>query len=1422
MLRRRAFKLGKQTVRMKLGQSRRRVDVVLDLCCGTATSASLYYLMKNKNAIVIGIDRDKSESWVRSHLKHLPVAMRSRFCFYNADVTTLTVSDLAELIRRSCRSARVSDIKRVHWSPPCETLSRATRGRSGYRDKLSRPCKAKSIAHDEAFAAGVALCKALQLIVPQALFSIESPKGDHFIHLPGSRELLSDPRWHLLHESHCKTAGPHDRGIWPQKDTDWLVSGVSRNFHLPMCDQDCRYLIPGTRRHKVVLCTGRNNHPEQEVLTDPMVKGRIPLGCFHRIEEAHKDWLCQQRHAYVVEEADSDASTGSEEANSDIDDSELAQPDAQAPLDEAQINDEGQIIGEQVQPLRSEVPTLAVEPTGIKAWALAYPGLAAKGRWDISVMQPGSLWFVDIIVLDFKVTGKKQGMLVCWDIVGGGIRVRPLKRKADAGIEFDKIITSESLDKRGYKVTISGDGCGAVGGKGDGGGLVKNAAFARKLDFYPLEPNRPQLNPVEGLIAAFKADVACVLLPAIKGGGIDESHICLAAEYVSATVERFAQDRDYRKGDHRSPFELNTGVAPDVSRMVPFGMAGYAYVPAEVRKRRGAPKYERSEPVLMIGYQHVYSMVYKCLTRHNTIIHTSQVRWMPGQDLGVFPGLKQDAPALITEPRLDTDLFDKSKVSSENQAKPAKTTSSRSRPDDEGVIRLNRDKVYDAKGDPNPKPYILDRIVAVDGCTVKEAVMLKFPDKSGKDKRYSGDIAYDVATGWIRIELLGQNGNITGQVNSVTANCKDDAEAVQTSKPLFTRVIWPCHPHPDGLESRHVSRRVTRAVRHSLRYRGHPRSVNRLRGRRMPRRVLHEHRKGPITPQAYLNVNDLPWKPYLKGEHKEDILKAYENEINSLLSTVLRELKPGDPEWDAAVVQATTCRAILAYKRAGVWKARVVVHGHKEDREALDGPGFNYSSDVVGMAAIRAMLLGPRLEDEVIAQIDISTAFLQSDMFPEDAPPRYLSLREPTTGVIRYFRQLGNVYGSASACMRWQKTLHPFLVSCGFEQGRNEPCVFRHKKLGVTLASYVDDLLVKGSKPAVTEALRLVQERFKCKEPTFLGENSPIDHLGMYIEETKNAVFLSMHDYIDGMVVKLGMEGVNPGRVQLPICKPIEDQTPASHEEGKWLLRACGCLGWLAGTGRPDVRLAHSRISQYMANPTKGAIEAARTAIKYCVATRTMCLWQRKGVKGTWKHYSDSDLAGNAEPGNKRRSQMGYVSTYGDAPIGWGSKVSSVMFDSASESLPSRGVSNHPCNTPKCHPGMSDLHADVSSGAAEVYAASVTLSETLHLSYVTEEMGLDMPKPLSILVDNAAAIAFSKGQVRRSKLKHIDVRQEWVQAVRDEQICQMDKVDTTENLADFFTKILDVTRFTFLREKMMTEHQCVTDDKVLLSTSTGQ
>ena len=473
-----------------------------------------------------------------------------------------------------------------------------------------------------------------------------------------------------------------------------------------------------------------------------------------------------------------------------------------------------------------------------------------------------------------------------------------------------------------------------------------------------------------------------------------------------------------------------------------------------------------------------------------------------------------------------------------------------------------------------------------------------------------------------------------------------------------------------------------------------------------------------------------------------------------------------------AVRSATPCRALLEFKRQGVWKVRVVVQGFHEDKVALDGPDYNYASDVVGLATVRAMMLGPRTEGDALGQMDIATAFLQSDMFGKEEPPRYLRLKDPVTGTVRYFRQLGVVYGSASASKRWMETLHPYLVSIGFEQGCNEPCVFRHKQLGVTLASHVDDLLCKGPKAAVEAVFAKIASRLKCKEPAYLGHGSPLDHLGMYFAEDSQGTCLSMHNYIDAMVVRLGMEGDGCSKVRLPISQPIDDYEPLGPAEAKWFMSACGMIGWLSGTGRPDLRYAHSRISQHMAAPCKGALSAVKRAVKYCMNTRDWCLRQSKDQPAAWSHFSDSDHAGNAERQNYRRSQLGYVSMLGHAPIGWGSKASSVTFgpsqlDSADGSLPSGGKNSV---TPVCHPKMLDLHPDVSSGAAEIYAASVALSEVLHLSYVCDEMGDPMSIPLVLQVDNAAAVAFAKGRVRRTKMKHIDVRQAWVMALRDSNV----------------------------------------------------
>ena len=80
---------------------------------------------------------------------------------------------------------------------------------------------------------------------------------------------------------------------------------------------------------------------------------------------------------------------------------------------------------------------------------------------------------------------------------------------------------------------------------------------------------------------------------------------------------------------------------------------------------------------------------------------------------------------------------------------------------------------------------------------------------------------------------------------------------------------------------------------------------------------------------------------------------------------------------------------------------------------------------------------------------------------------------------------------------------------------------------------------------------------------------------------------------------------------------------------------------------------------------------------------------------------------------------------------------------------------------------------------------------------------MKFPIPFVLLMDNATAEAFCNGTVKRSKLRHIDCRQEWVHTLRNKDVMRPKHVDTKENLADMFTKILDAKDFISLRNMMM-------------------
>ena len=73
-----------------------------------------------------------------------------------------------------------------------------------------------------------------------------------------------------------------------------------------------------------------------------------------------------------------------------------------------------------------------------------------------------------------------------------------------------------------------------------------------------------------------------------------------------------------------------------------------------------------------------------------------------------------------------------------------------------------------------------------------------------------------------------------------------------------------------------------------------------------------------------------------------------------------------------------------------------------------------------------------------------------------------------------------------------------------------------------------------------------------------------------------------------------------------------------------------------------------------------------------------------------------------------------------------------------------------------------------------------------------------VPSPADLQIDNSASAVFVNGTAHKTKLKHIDMRQKWMQT-----LLRPVHVDTKDNLADMFTKILSVGDFERLRARIM-------------------
>jgi enoyl reductase-like protein len=148
--------------------------------------------------------------------------------------------------------------------------------------------------------------------------------------------------------------------------------------------------------------------------------------------------------------------------------------------------------------------------------------------------------------------------------------------------------------------------------------------------------------------------------------------------------------------------------------------------------------------------------------------------------------------------------------------------------------------------------------------------------------------------------------------------------------------------------------------------------------------------------------------------------------------------------------------------------------------------------------------------------------------------------------------------------------------------------------------------------------------------------------------------------------------------------------------------------------------------------------------------------------------YSDADYANNVDD---RKSITGYVFVFAGAPLSWNS--------------------------------MTQHSVALSTMEAEYYAVCKATQEAIYLRMLFEESGMKVEQPLVIKEDNQACISFTKQPGDHTRTKHIDVRSCFVRRWVEHGELVLEQIDTSQQLADIFTKALDTRQFQFLRDHLV-------------------
>jgi hypothetical protein len=598
------------------------------------------------------------------------------------------------------------------------------------------------------------------------------------------------------------------------------------------------------------------------------------------------------------------------------------------------------------------------------------------------------------------------------------------------------------------------------------------------------------------------------------------------------------------------------------------------------------------------------------------------------------------------------------------------------------------------------------------------------------------------------------------------------------------------------------------------------------------------------APKLMKPTMDVSWHKIVDSSEHQEYVAALQKEMSRLDKYGFYVIPTNDPHYDALLRHSNQGRLIASRKRNGTPKVRCVEQG---DRSAILY-NVNSYAPVATLDQLRHLFLRPPLPrtskhnivdsgEHIYAMMDNESAYLQAT--PLALENQYcVRVYNPLTKQVFLMRCPTYLYGSLPGAASWFKSAIAQARKDGWRQGfqprspastlsqdhsnalsmsaANAPCILYHPDTNTVKAIYVDDCLYAGYRKLVEKHFCDWRKRFDTTALQILTESSPMDFIGICLSISNGMKYMDMQYYITKIATVFKVYDYPKQRLPMPF--PITDLRPLDPDEAAEFRALVGANGWVVLSVMLTSKAAQSCIAAFLSKPVAGAFLQARQMAAYHFQNRHLGLGapliEPNPVEPLYSFYSDSN---NGEPEDDYKCRRAFV-----GGINFSSEALALTGNRANAFVPLTAYSKT-SGIANASPLLDGSHPGTGSGEHETYALGEAATYALQFSYCVEESGTMYEYPIWIYTDATTARVFANGTKGTTRMRQIDMRQAWIQRLRDTRVITVKYVpskmtaDGKCNLSDCLSKLFGKHPLVFERQRALL--QVEVDEHSLFNTA---